>query len=120
MATAAPVLMSAENPVGWKLEELLAQLRGEISAKSEKVLGDGRPAALRLLRNNQQILGLLAQAEALQRDSLDHLLLVGSDPGPAGMPRVGAGQRAAPAPSWRESEPPPTEREFPPMRGPHP
>ncbi|WP_372395302.1 hypothetical protein ABMY26_06765 (plasmid) [Azospirillum sp. HJ39] len=85
-----PVLMSAENQSGWKLEELLWQIREEVGDKSNKLLCDERPVARAVLRNNQQIMGLLQQAEALQRDSFDRMREVAPDQGPAGRPRIGA------------------------------
>lgn len=86
-----PVLMAPDNAEGWKLEDLLARLQAEIAGKCAKIAGDGRPAARHVLRNNQQIIGLLAQAEALQRDSYDVLAAVGPDQGPLGKPRIGTG-----------------------------
>lgn len=86
-----PVLMSPENPDGWKLEELLSQLQGEILTKCEKIAFDTRPVARQVLRNNQQIFGLLFQAEALQRDSYDKLDAMAPNEGPLGKPRIGTG-----------------------------
>ncbi len=40
-----PVLMTAENPDGWKLEDLAEQLANEIDAKTAKILGIDAPAA---------------------------------------------------------------------------
>ncbi len=88
--TTAPVLMTPANPRGWKLEELLAVLQAEIGAKSLKITRDPGLVARRVLRNNQQIVGLLAQAEALQRGNLDDLAGIAPDPGPDGPPRIGA------------------------------
>lgn len=89
--TKALVLMSPENPGGWKLEELLAQLHREVSTKCAKIETDSRPPAKHVLRNNQQIMGLLKQAEALQRDSYDVLDAMGPNQGPLGKPRIGEG-----------------------------
>lgn len=89
---AAPaVLMSPANPTGWKLEDLLAALQGEVRCKCAKIDQDARPPARQVLRNNQQIIGLLAQAEALQRSSHDVLDAMGPNEGPLGKPRIGAG-----------------------------
>ena len=87
----APLLMSAENPNGRKLEELLAQLQEEVQQKSVKIAQDARPHARHVLRNNQQIIGLLMQAEALQRNSYDVLAQLGPNQGPTGTPRTGPG-----------------------------
>ncbi len=85
------VLMSPENPDGWKLEDLFSQLQAEIVIKSAKIVDDARPVARLVLRNNQQIIGLLAQAEALQRGSYDALDAMAPDEGPLGKPRIGTG-----------------------------
>lgn len=91
-----PVLMSPENPEGWKLEELLERLRREIVTKCEKIHNDKRPVARAVLRNNEQIIGLLFQAEALQRDSYDKLDAMAPNEGPLGKPRIGAGSDQQP------------------------
>lgn len=82
------VLMGPDHPEGWKLEELLDQLQGEIESKSHKINLDDRPQARQVLRNNQQIIGLLAQAEALQRSSYDILDAMAPNEGPLGNPRI--------------------------------
>ncbi|QSY98644.1 hypothetical protein J2J97_31740 (plasmid) [Rhizobium bangladeshense] len=89
--TKAPILMSAENPTGWKLEDLLAQLRDEIVAKTNKIRDDDRPVAQLVTQNNRTILQYLTAAENLQRDSIVALAAVAPDPGPTGRPRVGIG-----------------------------
>ncbi len=83
------ILMSSTNPNGLKLEELLAKLQEAVRVKSAKISSDSRPQALHVLRNNQQIIGLLMQAEALQRDSYDVLSAMGPNQGPTGIPRIG-------------------------------
>ena len=87
------ILMSPDNPEGWKLEELFSQLRSEIGDKSDKICIDKRPVARAVLRNNQQICGLLSQAEAIQRHSYDLLDALAPNEGPLGTPRIGAGSR---------------------------
>lgn len=86
-----PQLMGPDHPDGWKLEELLSQLQKEIDNKSEKIELDDKPVARHVLRNNQQIIGLLAQAEALQRNSYDVLDAYKINQGPSGTPRIGLG-----------------------------
>jgi len=88
------VLMSPQNPEGWKLEDLFSQLQAEIEIKSEKITNDASPVARLVLRNNQQIIGLLAQAEALQRSSYDALDAMAPNEGPLGRPRIGVGSEA--------------------------
>jgi hypothetical protein len=94
---ATPVLMGPTNPTGWKLEDLLWQIREEVGAKSNKLLCDARPTARAVLRNNQQVMGLLQQAEALQRDSYDRLDAMAPNEGPLGKPRIGEGSDTAAA-----------------------
>jgi hypothetical protein len=89
--TKTPILMSAENPTGWKLEDLLSQLRDEVLAKTSKIKDDDRPVAQRVTQNNRTILQYLTAAETLQRDSLAALATVAPDPGPLFKPRIGVG-----------------------------
>ncbi|HAV1412754.1 hypothetical protein P3521_03655 [Vibrio parahaemolyticus] len=84
-----PVLMSRENPTGWKLEELTKQLRDEITDKSQKIAEDESFEAQTVLNNNTQILGLLLQIDALQRQSFVVMSRLGEDQGPKGRPRIG-------------------------------
>lgn len=85
------ILMGPTNPTGHKLEDLLDKLAAEVMAKSEKIANDARPVARQVLRNNQQIIGLLTQAAALQRDSYDKLDAMAPNEGPTGTPRIGVG-----------------------------
>lgn len=93
--TPAPVLMSAENPDGWKLETLLTQLMGELLAKTKKIANDVRPAARIVHRNNLRIIKHFHQAVALQCESMNALAFIAPDPGPEGTPRIGVGSEAA-------------------------
>lgn len=85
------VLMSPENPGGWKLEDLLSVLRDEILAKTNKIKDDRRPVAVHVTRNNRAILSLLSTAEDLQRDNYAKLDAFKKDEGPLGTPRIGTG-----------------------------
>lgn len=85
------VLMSPTNPDGWKLEDLLEQLRKEIAGKSDKIRNDERDHAQRVFQNNGAILQLLEAAERLQRDSIATLDAVAKNNGPTGTPRIGLG-----------------------------
>lgn len=89
-----PMLMSAENPNGWKLEDLLAQLSYEITEKSMKLLEDERPQATMVAANNAEIVMLLSQAASAQHNSLRVLSQLGPDQGPLGKPRIGIGSAA--------------------------
>lgn len=89
-----PVLMSAENPEGWKLEELLSTMRDELAAKNRRIVNDDSPTAQAVLQNNRMILQFLTGCENLQRDSIARLKALAPDPGPTGTPRIGVGSQA--------------------------
>jgi len=95
VAAAGPILMGAENPDGWKLEELLDQLRREVRGKSAKIEADTRPEARAVLENNRSIIRLLAQAAAHQRSSMQLLEALSPNQGPKGKPRIGVGSEGA-------------------------
>ncbi|WP_162600026.1 hypothetical protein [Azospirillum sp. TSH58] len=84
------ILMSADNPAGRKLEDLLPQIAGEVEAKTLKIAADPRPVARRVAENNARIVKLLEEAETLQRASLEALASIGPDEGPLGAPRIGS------------------------------
>ena len=86
-----PVLMSKDNPSGWKLEELLPQLRQEIADKNARIAGDQSATAILVRANNFRVLDHLLAAEDLQRNTVDRLSALAPDPGPNGPPRIGAG-----------------------------
>ena len=93
------VLMSADNPTGWKLEELLAQIGQDLRAKNDRLEGDASPTSTAIRINNLGIIDCLALAEVRQRDTLRRLDRLGPDQGPGGTPRVGTGAVAVPAPA---------------------
>lgn len=83
------ILMSRENPTGWKLESLTEKLREEINRKSLNIASDPSFEAQIVTNNNFQIIGLLMQIEALQRESMVIMSQIGPDQGPAGRARLG-------------------------------
>jgi len=83
------ILMGRDNPDGYKLEELLQAVSAEIVAKCSYIEDDPDFEAKTVLRNNQQIVGLLLQAEALQRYSYDVLDSMSLNEGPLGNYRIG-------------------------------
>ncbi|MCC3798243.1 hypothetical protein ACXHQB_23800 [Vibrio parahaemolyticus] len=85
----SPILMSRENPNGWKLESLTEKLREEINRKSLNIASDQSFEAQIVTNNNFQIIGLLMQIEALQRDSMVIMSQIGPDQGPTGRARLG-------------------------------
>lgn len=86
-----PVLMTRDNPDGFKLEELAEKLRCEIQAKTLNISGDPSIEAQTVVNNNAQIIGLLFQIEALQRQSFAVMAQIRPDEGPEGKPRIGGG-----------------------------
>ncbi len=85
------VLMTAQNPGGWKLEELLRQLRAEIQLKNERLVFDDGEVALAVKDANLRIMAVLFEAEGLQRRILAVLDSLRTDEGPLGRPRIGVG-----------------------------
>ena len=85
------VLMSAGNPTGRKLEELLAEIAEDLRIKNDALEADPSPTARAVRINNLGILDCLALAGVRQLDTLRRLDLIGLDRGPGGTPRIGAG-----------------------------
>ncbi|USK43732.1 hypothetical protein [Cytobacillus oceanisediminis] len=83
------VLMGSDNHNGWKLEELLAQVKQEVSQKINKVINDPSPQAQLVVKNNLSIIEHLGAAEALQRSSYIVLDALKPNEGPGGKPRIG-------------------------------
>lgn len=83
------LLMGSNNHNGWKLEELLCQVKLEVSEKINKVINDPSPQAQLVVRNNLAIIEHLGAAEALQRSSFVVLDAIRANEGPAGTPRIG-------------------------------
>ena len=88
---ATPVLMTKDNPFGWKLEELAAQLREEVKAKSAKLAGVETKVAQTVVLQNNNIVHYLNMIQSAQEKVLAELDKLGPDQGPRGTPRIGAG-----------------------------
>ncbi len=88
-AEVKPVLMSATNQDGWKLEDLMPQLAMEIKAKNDKIKHDTRPVSILVQNNNAEIIEHLYAIERLQCRSYEQLRTLGPDEGPLGQPRIG-------------------------------
>jgi len=85
-------LKSDDNPGGYKLEDILSAIRGDLLKRSLKIDGDDRPEALHVMANNMQILQHISEAIELARDST-HVLDRAFGPSRAedgGEPRIGA------------------------------
>jgi hypothetical protein len=82
------ILMTRDNPKGFKLEDLTKKLCFEIKAKSFHISGDTSIEAQTIVSNNAQIVGLLYQVEAKQNHSLIVLSTIRKDEGPNGKARL--------------------------------
>lgn len=67
------MLMSKENPYGWKLEELLGKLIEEVKEKSEKIIDSPHPQRDMILRHNYEIIEHLLTAKAFQEETYRQL-----------------------------------------------
>jgi hypothetical protein len=84
-------LVSEENKDGYRLEDILMDVRKDMIYRCEKVVDDHRPDALHVLDNNMKILGLLSEAIKLATDSTETLnrAFGPSMSGNGGEPRIG-------------------------------
>lgn len=91
------VLMSAGNPSGRKLEELLVEIAEDLRVKNDALEADPSPTSRAVRINNLGIIDCLALAGVRQLDTLRRLDLIGPDQGPRGTPRLGTGAADVPA-----------------------
>lgn len=94
---ATKVLMSAGNPTGRKLEELLVEIAEDLRVKNDALEADPSPTSRAVRINNLGIIDCLALAGVRQLDTLRRLDLIGPDQGPSGTPRIGAGAADIPS-----------------------
>jgi hypothetical protein len=81
-------LVTPENPTGWKLEDILAEIQNDIIRRSHKMIDDHRPEARAVLKNNFVILTHLSEAIAHAQDSTRIIKSFGP-PAADGQPRLG-------------------------------
>ncbi|MFO1189914.1 MAG: histidine kinase [Alphaproteobacteria bacterium] len=81
-------LVTPENPTGWKLEDILAEIQNDIIRRSYKLIDDHRPEARAVLKNNFTILTHLSQAIERAQDSTRIVNTLGP-PTTDGHPRLG-------------------------------
>jgi len=81
-------LVTPENPTGWKLEDILAEIQNDIIRRSHKLIDDHRPEARAVLKNNFNILTYLSQAIERAQDSTRIVNTLGP-PANDGQPRLG-------------------------------
>tara|TARA_A100001037_G_scaffold11630_2_gene11051 strand:+ start:387 stop:656 length:270 start_codon:yes stop_codon:yes gene_type:complete len=85
----AKLLMSKDNPKGWKLEDLLTTLQDEVVERMSRIRGDNRPEARRVLENSAEIITMLGDCSLRAQDSVRILDSLGSKRGATGSPRIG-------------------------------
>ncbi len=62
-------LVSDDHATGYKLEEILTVIRGEVVKRCEKIVDDHRVEAHHVLENNIRVLALLTEAIKLAENS---------------------------------------------------
>lgn len=84
-------LRSESHPEGYKLEDLLLALRGEVITRCDAIARDHRPEALNVMSNNLKILQNLSEAIELAMDSTQILdrAFGPSEAAKGGPPRIG-------------------------------
>lgn len=85
----ANLLMSKDNPKGWKLEDLLTTPQDEIVDRMARIRGDARTETRRVLRNSAEIITMLGECSLKAQDSAKILGSLGSKRGATGAPRIG-------------------------------
>ncbi len=81
-------LATEDKPDGYKLEDILALLRGDLIKRATRIADDTRPEARHVLDNNIKILSLLSEAIDLATDSTKTIERSFGKPIP-GHPRIG-------------------------------
>lgn len=81
------LLVTAENPDGWTLEDILTEIQNDMFRRSNKIIDDNRDEARKVLQNNIDILGLLTACIEKARESTTILNSLG--PHEDGNPRIG-------------------------------
>ena len=84
-------LVSEDRPEGFKLEDILTQIRADVIRRCDRITDDHRPEALHVMANNMKILGLLTEAIDLAHDSTRTLdrAFGPSQAAKGGPPRIG-------------------------------
>ena len=82
------LLVTEENPQGWKIEDILTEIQNDIVRRSQNIVDDARPEARAVLNNNIEILGLLSRCIERATEST-RLLNRAFGPHKEGEPRIG-------------------------------
>lgn len=62
-------LASDSNPDGYRLEDILADIRKDVLTRCLKIADDDRVEALHVMNNNMKVLNLISEAIELAQDS---------------------------------------------------
>ena len=81
------LLVTADNPDGWTLEDILTEIQNDMFRRSSKIIEDNRGEARQVLQNNVEILGLLTTCIEKAHESTAILNSLG--PHEDGKPRIG-------------------------------
>ncbi len=81
------LLITPENPDGWRLEDILAEIQNDIVRRTQKIIDDPRPDARAVLNNNVEIMSMLGKCVDRALDSTRILDSLG--PHEKGQPRIG-------------------------------
>ncbi len=81
------LLITTENPNGWRLEDILSEIQNDIVRRTQKIIGDPRPDARAVLNNNIEIMSLLSKCVERSEESTRILNSLG--PHQDGQPRIG-------------------------------
>ena len=93
------VLISKDNPEGYKLEDLLTTLLADLELKTNELSGkldtnvsafncSKKDVMCRILENDTKIMAALKTAILARNDSAQALATLGVDQGPTGTPRI--------------------------------
>jgi len=66
-------LVSENKPDGFRLEEIVREIRNDILVRSTHVMTDDRPEIASVMANNMKILGMLSDVIALAENSTELL-----------------------------------------------
>ena len=81
------LLITPENPDGWRLEDILSEIQNDIIRRTQKIIDDPRADARAVLNNNIEIMALLSKCVERSEESTRILNSLG--PHQEGKPRIG-------------------------------
>lgn len=84
------LLVSPDNPDGWKLEDIIDEIQNDILLRTARIVDDNRPEARAVLHNNIEIMQLLTACSEKAHNSTRILNSLGPSASPqGGVPRIG-------------------------------